>query len=232
MDVRGKLTSPFPCVFLVGPYHRAFAIALGCSAVLAVGLLRAYLVAPAPLTSAEILLATRRAVDEAVETAIERGGLRDAEAFVTRFISVQLERMGFGGVEVRLRRPNDLNPWAPFHFFVEIGDLSVRFDIDGTRDPLLAIRLGLDVRIRADPNHPYASHSEPGILAVCLAHRYYHAAPDGPDLFARLENKTRDPYHFGFETFVTDGDRLAVDHIYLETGAWGLTVEQAVRYGR
>lgn len=196
--------------------------------------MRAYVQAPKPLTSAEVLAATRRAVDLAVDESIRRGGLPDAESFVRALVVGELHRQGFGGVDVRLVRPNDLNPWAAFYFFVRAGaltNLTVRFDVDGVRDPLLAIRLGVEVPIRPEPNHPYVRHQEPGVLAACLEAHYYHLAADGPDLFARLENRTRDPYRFGFETFVTDGDDLAVDHAFLDTGAWGLDDAHRAAYG-
>ena len=198
---------------------------------LAAGLVRAYVQAPRSLTSAEVLAAARTAVREAVDAAIARGGLPNGEAFVASAIAADLHRQGFGGVVVHLTRPDDLNALAGFYFLVNAGGVTARFDLEGTRDPLLAIRLGLDVAIRADPYHPYTSHREPGILAACLEQHYYHAAADGPDLFARLENRTRDPYHFGFETLLTDGTHLAVDYTFLETGAWGLTAEQHARYG-
>ena len=212
-------------------YHQALLATLVCTSILMAGLLRAYLAEPKPLTSAEVLAATRRSLDLAVDAAIARGGLDDAERFVATAIASDLHRQGFGGVDVRLIRPNDRNRLAAFYFLVNASGLVVRFDIDGVRDPLLAIRLGLDVRIRPDPYHPYESHREPGILAACVEARYYHFAPEGPDLFARLENRTRDRYHFGFETFLTDGDRLAVDHAFLEMGGWGLDAEHRARYG-
>ena len=212
-------------------YHKALLVALACALALAAGLGRAYLTASKPLTSAEVLGATRRSVDAAVDVAIELGGLDDAEAFVATTITEDLRRQGFAAPPIRLIRQNDLNPLAAFFVIVAVGDLAVRFDIEGTRDPLLAMRLGMDVRIRADPFHPYASHGEPGILAACLEGRFYHLAPEGPDLFARLENRTSDPYHFGFETFVASGGRFAVDHGFLETGVWGLDGLHRERYG-
>ena len=212
-------------------YHKAQLIALVCGLLVAAGLVRAYIAAPRPLTSAEVLAATRVAVREAVDAAVARGGLLDAEAFVASAIEADLHRQGFGGALVQLVRPNDLNPWAAFYFVVNASGLAVRFDLEGTRDPLLAIRLGLDVPIRQDPDHPYTTHAKPGVLGACLANRYYHVAPEGPDFFARLENRARDPYHFGFETFVRDGSRLAVDHAFLETGTWGLNDEERARYG-
>lgn len=212
-------------------YHKALAIVAACSFVLAGGLLRAYVEAPKALTSAEILSATRTAVDLAVDGAIERGGLVDAEGFVRSAIVGDLHRQGFGGVDVRLRRQNDLNPFAAFYFIVDVNDLSVRFDLEGTRDPLAAIRLGLVVVIRADPNHPYGGHRERAVLESCLAHHYHHLASEGPDFFARLENRTRDPYHFGFESLLTDGRGLAADYAFLETGMWGLDDAHRQRYG-
>ncbi len=212
-------------------FHKALAIVVACGLALAGGLLRAYVQAPRDLTSAEVLGAVRRAVDLAVDEAIERGGLDDAEGFVRAAIAVEIHRQGFGGVEVHLRRPNDLNPFAAFYFFVEVGDLTVRFDIEGTRDPLLATRLGQVSVIRADPNHPYEGHRERAVLESCLVRRYYHLAPEGPDLFARLENRTGDPYHFGFESLLTDGRALAADYAFLETGTWGIDDVHRVRYG-
>ncbi len=212
-------------------YHKGLLIALACSLLVVAALLRASVGAPGPLTSAEVLAATRAAVRDVVDAAIARGGLPDAEAALSDAVSTRLARMGFGGVSVHLARSNDLNPWGAFSFLVDASGVEAWFDVEGTRDPLLAIRLGLDVAIRADPFPPYSSHREPGVLAACLEHRYYHAAPDGPDLFARLENRTGDPYHFGFEAFLAEGDRLAVDHTFLETGRWGLTPEQRARYG-
>lgn len=213
-------------------YHQALVVVVVCAAILAAGLVRAYLAAPVALTSQDILAATRAAVNEAVDAAIERGGLADAPSFVRDAIVEHLRRQGFAVHDVRLRFPNDLNPWSAFVFYVNASGVEARFEVEGTRDPLLAIRLGLDVRIRADPHHPYAGHRDPGVLAVCLARRYYHASSDGPDLFARLENRTRDPYRFGFEMLLESDGRMAVDHTLLETGAWGLTPAQAARYGR
>ena len=221
---------PFPAR-AVRRYHKALLIALACGLLVAAGLVRAYIAAPRSLTSAEVLAATRVAVREAVDAAVARRGLSDAEAFVASAIADDLRRQGFGGALVHLVRPNDLNPWAAFYFVVNASGLAVRFDLEGTRDPLLAIPLGRDVPIRQDPDHPYTTHAKPGVLAACLAYRYYHVAPEGPDFFARLENRTRDPYHFGFETFVRDGSRLAVDHTFLETGTWGLNDEERARYG-
>ena len=212
-------------------YHKALAIVAGCSVVLAGGLLRAYVQAPIPLTSSEILSATRGALDLAVDAAIEHGGLEDGEGFVRSAIADDLHRQGFGGVDVRMRRPNDLNPFAPFFFWVEVGDRSFRFDLEGTRDPLAAIRLGHVAVIRADPNHPYEGHREPGVLASCLARRYYHVAAEGPDFFARLENRTGDPYHYGFEALLTNGRDLAADYAFFESGTWGLDDTHRQRYG-
>ncbi len=166
-----------------------------------------------------------------MDAAIEKGGLDHAEIFVARAIASNLHRQGFGALDVSLIRPNDLNPLAAFYFVVNASGLAVRFDLEGTRDPLLAIRLGLHYVIRADPFHPYVSHREPAILEACLHRHSYHLAPEGPDFFARLENRTRDPYHFGFETFLMYGAQLAVDHTFLETGAWGLDDVQRARYG-
>ena len=130
-------------------YHQALLLVVACSAVLAAMLVRAYVQAPKPLTSAELSAATRLAVDRAVDAAIATGGLGDAEAFVRSEITANLQLLGFRDLAVHLRRPNDLNPWAAFYFHVEVGQLSVRFDIEGVRDPLLAIRLGIEAQILA-----------------------------------------------------------------------------------
>lgn len=214
------------------PYDQALALAAACSLVLAGGLLSAYVHAPRPLTSVDVLVATRRSVDAAVAAAISKGGLMDAEAFVRDALAEALQRAGFAPEPVRLRRPNDLNPWAVFHFFVDVGGLSVRFELHGTADPLAALRLGTRVPIVADPHVPYATHGDPSVLAVCLSRQYFHAARDAPDFFARLENRTRDPYRAGFESLLADGTQIAVDHTFFETGRWGLTAEQALRYGQ
>lgn len=213
-------------------YHKALVIVAACSLVLAGGLFRAYLAAPKPLTSAEILTATRRAVDLATDAAIREGGLKDAQGFVRYAIDLELWHQGFDVPEVRLRRPNDLNPFASFYFFVEAEDISVRFDLEGTRDPLHAIRLGVLTTIRQDPNHPYEGHRDARVLSTCVAHPYYHHAPEGPDFFARLENRTRDPYHFGFEALLTEGRVLAADYAFFETGNWGLDETHRERYGQ
>ena len=212
-------------------YHKAILLTVACTLLVVGGLARAVVQAPRPLTSAEVLAATRRAVDAAVDASIERGGVPYAESFVAAKIEDELRRQGFGGADVGIRRPSDLDPLAVFYFLVDVRNESVRFELEGTRDPLLAIRLGLDVRIRADPFTPLEVHREPGVLAACVSEHRYHAAPDAPDFFARLENRTSDPYHFGFESFLTDGSRLAVDHVLLETGAWGLDEEHRQRYG-
>ena len=232
---RGSTRIPFTSAVLwtcVRRYHQALVLALLCFLVVGLALVRAYLQAPKRLTSAEVLAATRITVRRAVDVAIRLRGLDDAPSFVRMGIAEELHRQGFRGADVALVRPNDLNPFAAFYFVVNVSGLAVRFDLEGTRDPLLAIRLGLDYAIRPDPFHPYTSHGQPAIWAACLARHAYHFAPEGPDLFARLENRTRDPFHFGFETFVTDGARFAVDHTFLETGAWGLDADQAARYGR
>ena len=212
-------------------YHKAILLTIACTLIVTGGLVRAVVQAPRPLTSAEVLAATRRAVDGAVDAAIEGGGLPHAESFVAARVASELRRQGFGGFDVRIRRPSDLNPLAVFYFLVNVRNETVRFDLEGVRDPLLAIRLGVDVRIRADPFHPYEGHREPGVLAACVSRHLYHAAPDAPDFFARLENRTSDPYHFGFEALLTDGTRLAVDHVLLETGTWDLDEEHRLRYG-
>ncbi|HEV8594675.1 MAG TPA: hypothetical protein VGR51_04010 [Thermoplasmata archaeon] len=212
-------------------YHKALLITATCATIVLAGLVRAYVQAPKPLTTAEILAATRDAVDRAVDAAITSGGVSDSQSVVEAGITASLRRQGFGGLDAHLRRPNDLDPWAAFYFYVDVGTLRVRFDLEGTRDPLLAIRLGLDVRIHEDPYHPYGGHGDPGVLSVCLAHRYYHLAPEAPDFFARLENRTRDPYHFGLETLLSNGRELAADHSLLESGAWGLDDAHRARYG-
>src|SRR3989304_3623735 len=80
-EEEGGLKARRPPSNPVRDYHKALAIVIACSAVLAAGLLRAYVEAPRPLTSAAILTATRRAVHTAVGEAIEIGGLNDAAGF-------------------------------------------------------------------------------------------------------------------------------------------------------
>lgn len=212
-------------------YHKALAIVGVCSLIVAGGLLRAYLVARSPITSAEVLAATRRAVDEAVEAAIRGGGLKDGEEFVRSSIDAYLRHSAFEIPAVRLRRPNDLNPYAAFYFLVEIPGLTVRFALEGTREPLYAIRTGGVSMIRQDPSGPYESHRDIHVMEACVAQRYYHHAPEAPDFFARLENRTSDPYHFGFEAILTNGRALAADYVLFETGRWGLEDLHRQRYG-
>ena len=164
------------------------------------------------------------AVDEAVAKAVYDGGLEDAERFLNECISSVLSSTYGIHADARIVRFNDFDELAAFYFDVVAGDLSVRFRLDGVRDPLIAIRLGLDWRWREDPNHPYEIHGESSVMTDCLNNHYFHLAADAPDFFARLENRTEDPYHYGAETF------LSVDHLYL--GGGGLIDEpHRVVYG-
>jgi len=158
------------------------------------------------------------AVDDAVSTAIESGGLVDAERYLANKISYVLLSKFQTNYDVKILRMNDFDPYAVFYFDVLSGDMQVRFSLEGVKDPLLAMRLGLNWVWREDPNHPYTLHGNSTVMSRCLTNHYFHIAEDGPDFFARLENKTSDPYHFGVETFILHEGKLAVDHLLLSGG--------------
>lgn len=203
----------------MGDFHKAMVL-VASSCVAISGILTAAFLSEQPrLTSAELMAATRAAVRESVAAAIKAGGLPDSESFVAERISTELSSMGYARVHVQIVRSNDFDELAAFHFDVVAGGLSVGFDLDGVRDPLLAIRLGLDFRWREDPNHPYGAHGGSSVMSECLTNHYFHFAADAPDFFARLENKTEDPYHYGVETFIVVRGQVAVDHLFLGRNA-------------
>jgi len=196
-------------------FHKAMVLVIS-SCVAIAGILTAALTRERPrLMSAELMAATRVAVRESVVAAVKAGGLPDSESFVAERIATELSSMGFTGIHVQIVRSNDFDELAAFNFDVVAGGLSVRFTLEGVRDPLLSIRLGLDYRWREDPNHPYGAHGGSTVLSECLTNHYFHFAADAPDFFARLENKTEDPYHHGVETFLVVRGELAVDHLLL-----------------
>ena len=170
------------------------------------------------LTSQELLGATRLAVDDAIAEATSVGGLDDAEGHVERGISSILLSRYRIDANAQIIRFNDFDELAAFHFDVMAGGLTVRFRLEGVRDPLLAIRVGLDWRWREDPHHPYVIHRESAVMADCLGNHFFHMASDGPDFFARLENKTTDPHHYGVESFLLIHGEIAIDHLYLGGG--------------
>ena len=195
--------------------HKAVAVVVACCIATACIFAAAYAKRRPELTSAGILAATRLAVDDAVEEAVLKGGLEDSESYLRQRIAERLNSAGFPDKDVKIVRTNDFDPLAGFHFDVVAGGVSARFRLDGVRDPLLAIRLGLDWEWREEPHHPYEMHGSSSVMSDCLTNHYFHLAADGPDFFARLENKTEDKYHYGVETFLVVGGVVAVDHLFL-----------------
>jgi len=200
---------------IVRDLHKAAAVVLACCIATAGIFVAAFLKQKPKMTSAELLEATRMAVRDAVDTAVMAGGLNDSETFMRERISWRLASMGFEELGVKIVRRNDFDVLAAFDFDVVAADVSIRLNLAGVRDPLLAIRLGLDWVWREDPNHPYEIHGGSGVMSDCLTNHYFHLAADGPDFFARLENKTEDAYHHGVETFLVVDGQLAVDHLLL-----------------
>lgn len=210
--------------------HKAWAMVIACCVATAAIFAVAYAKRRPMLTSAEILEVTRLAVNDVVDEAIFKGGLEDSESHLSNLIALRMRSEGFTGVDVRVVRTNDFDSLAGFHFDVVAGEISVRFRLDGIRDPLLAIRLGLDWKWREDPHHPYEMHASSSVMSDCLTNHYFHLAADGPDFFARLENKTEDRYHYGVETFLVVGGAVAVDHIFL-AGAGLIDEAHRLAYG-
>ena len=195
--------------------HKAIAVVVICCLALGGILVAAALKQRPRLTSQELLGATRVAVDDAVALAVKEGGLQNAEDHVERGISTALSSVYGIETDARIARLNDFEEMAAFYFDVVAGELSVRFRLDGVRDPLLAMRLNLDWRWREDPNHPYEVHGDSAMMSECLNNHYFHQAADAPDFFARLENKTEDPYHSGVEMFLVIDGRIVIDHLWL-----------------
>jgi len=210
--------------------HKAVAVVVACCIATACIFAAAYAKRRPELTSAGILAATRLAVDDAVEEAVLKGGLADSESYLTQRIAERLNSAGFPDKDVKIVRTNDFDPLAGFHFDVVVGGVSARFRLDGVRDPLLAIRLGLEWTWQEDPHHPYETHARSSVMSDCLTNHYFHLAADGPDFFARLENKTEDRYHFGVETFLVVGGVVAVDHLFLG-GAGPIDADHKLVYG-
>lgn len=210
--------------------HKAVAVVVACCIATAGIFAAAYAKRRPRLTSADILAATRLAVDAAVDEAIMEGGLNDSESYLRERIAGQLDSAGFSIEDVRIVRRNDFDPLAGFSFEVSAGDVSARFRLDGVRDPLLAVRLGLDWEWREDPNHPYEMHASSSVMSDCLTNHYFHLAVDAPDFFARLENKTEDRYHSGVESFLVVGGVVAVDHLFLG-GAEPMDADHKLIYG-
>lgn len=195
--------------------HKALAVVIACCVATACIFAVAYAKRRPILTSAEILAATRLAVDDAVNEAVREGGLEDSETYLRQRIVQCLGSAGFFEEDVMIVRTNDFDPLAGFYFDIVAGGVSVRFKLEGVEDPLLAIRLGVDWQWREDPHHPHQSHGSSSVMSDCLTNHYFHLATDAPDFFARLENKTEDRYHFGVETFLVTGGVVAVDHLLL-----------------
>lgn len=210
--------------------HKAVAVVVACCIATACIFAAAYAKRRPELTSAGILAATRLAVDDAVEEAVLKGGLEDSESYLRQRIAERLNSAGFPDKDVKIVRTNDFDPLAGFHFDVVAGGVSARFRLDGVRDPLLAIRLGLDWEWREEPHHPYEMHGSSSVMSDCLTNHYFHLAADGPDFFARLENKTEDKYHYGVETFLVVGGVVAVDHLFLG-GAGPIDGDHRLTYG-
>ena len=195
--------------------HKAISVVVLCCIALCGILVAASLARTSRLTSQELLDATRLAVDKAIGEAISNGGLREAESHLERIISSVLSSRYRIMADVHIIRFNDFDELAAFHFDVVAGGITARFRLDGIKDPLLAMRLGLDWRWREDPHRPYELHGRSAAMADCLSDHYFHMASDGPDFFARLENKTADQYHHGVETFLVVNGQIAIDHLYL-----------------
>ena len=210
--------------------HKAVAVVVACCIATACIFAAAYAKRRPELTSAGILAATRLAVDDAVEEAVLKGGLEDSESYLRQRIAERLNSAGFPDKDVKIVRTNDFDPLAGFHFDVVAGGVSARFRLDGVRDPLLAIRLGLDWEWREEPHHPYEMHGSSSVMSDCLTNHYFHLAADGPDFFARLENKTEDKYHYGVETFLVVDGVVAVDHLFLG-GAGPMDADHRLAYG-
>jgi hypothetical protein len=202
------------------PLSKAVAIVLASSLVLGAILAYAVVREGPRLTSGDVLAATRTALANLVERAVAQGGLDDAVAAAEASIRDALAARGHSVPAVRVVRYNDFNPLAAFFFDVQAGDVTARFVVDGLADPLRAMRTGEWVLLRQGPFHPYERHADSAVLALCLARTYFHFAEDGPDLFARLENRTDDPYYYGFESLVTDGGATTADHLLFATGRY------------
>ncbi len=190
----------------------------------------AYVTEKPKLTSQEILAAVRIAVNSVVDDSVRLGGLNDGEGYVGNAIKTVVSAHHHIDTQVRILRYNDFDRYAVFFFDVEVDDVSARFYLEGVKDPLLAIRLGLDWKWREDPIHIYKMHRLSTVMSECLTNHYFHMADDGPDFFARLENKTEDPYHYGVETFIVHDGILAIDHLLL-SGESPMDEIHAERYG-
>ena len=216
---------------MVRDLHRAILAVAISLAVLTAALALTYARREKLLTSAELRKAAWRSLSSLVELAVREGGLTHPERMLEEEIGRNLAKLGYGGQVVEVRRYNDFEPLAAFLFEVEAEGVVATVSVEGQIDPLLAIRLGINRTILSEPNTPYEFHGEEGVLSSCLANHYYHYAVDAPDFFARLENRTSDPYHYGFESFLLIEGQLVLDHKYLESGEKSLSLEDRERYG-
>ncbi len=183
------------------------------------------------LTSGDLQRIGRAALEAAVDAAIDVGGLGDAVEDLEGRVALGLQRAGFPEASVQVVRRNDFDPMAAFFVELVSGEVTARVSVEGLTDPLLAIRLGVHRPIAREPADPLEAHGRTSVLEACVARGYYHAAQGAPDLFARLENRTADPYHFGLETFLPGEAPLTLDHQHFRTGTFGLSPEDKRRYG-
>jgi hypothetical protein len=211
--------------------HKALLVAALSASLVMASLAVAYLRQGPRLTSGDLQRIARQALHGSVEAAIQLGGLGDAVEDVELRIELGLERAGFEVEAVEVVRRNDFDPLAAFFFDVEAGGLAARVSVEGVTDPLLAMRLGESRLIQREPADPYETHGNDEVLNECLARGYYHWRLGAPDVFARMENRTGDPYHYGLETFLGGDASLTLDHQYLMTGVEGLSEEDSRRYG-
>ncbi len=215
---------------LVRDLHKALTVVVSCCLAMALIFVMAYVYEESRLTSQEILRAVRIAVNSAVDESVRLGGLDDGESYVRNAIETVVFSQHYIETQARILRYNDFDPYAVFFFDVNMDNVSARFHLEGVKDPLLAIRLGLDWTWREDPYRPYKLHRSSTVMSDCLTNHYFHMADDGPDFFARLENRTEDAYHYGVETFIVINGKLAIDHLLL-SGKAPMDEMRAERYG-
>lgn len=183
-----------------------------------------------PLTDGDVWQATRDAMNSAVNESIEKNGLSDSQDWLEQKILLNLQE-DFEAEEVKIIRYNAFKPYTAYFFDVKVDDLKTRFYINGIKDPLMAIRLGLDYEIRMCPHKPYLMHGNPDVLSDCLENHYYHFSREGGDIFARLENRSGDPYYAGLEVFVEYEGNVTLDWEVLGEGEEDLEKHLKRKYG-